>query len=144
MNNSILKSLLANLPIFEGLSDEEFRILAFIGKNRQVVANNVLYAVDDVSEGALLLVTGRVRLIFNDARADVSARRGMLLNEGALFSTKQFDYSIQALEAINFVYFSHEEFAHLMEEFPEIGVKIQNNIVSRLKNLVAVSSHVGE
>lgn len=142
MSNSILRKLLSALPIFQNLSSDELRILAFIGKRHERVSKQAIYAAHSESDGAILLSAGRAILHYEaDHKPDVVARRGMMMNELSLFSPKQYDYDISGLEMITIYLFGREDFMRLMEEFPEIGKKIQHNIAQRLAaSLVMVES----
>lgn len=139
MSNSILKKLLSALPVFQNLSNDELRILAFIGKRQEHLSKEAIYAAYSESDGAILLSAGRAIIHYEaDHKPDVVARRGMLMNELSLFMPKQYDYDISGLEMITIYYFDRQDFMHLMEEFPEIGQKIQANIARRLADNLAV------
>ncbi|MBL1419507.1 MAG: Crp/Fnr family transcriptional regulator [Alphaproteobacteria bacterium] len=133
MSISIVNKLLSALPVFSNLDYDELRILAFIGKRHEHKSNQPIYEAYSQSEGTILLSAGRAILHYKDShRPDVVARRGMLMNELALFMPKQFDYDISGLEMITTYHFGREDFIRLIEEFPEIGKKIQYNIAQRL------------
>ncbi|PCI84579.1 MAG: hypothetical protein COB24_14625 [Hyphomicrobiales bacterium] len=139
MSNSILNKLLSALPIFHNLDYDELRILAFIGKRQEHKSNLPIYEAYSQSEGAILLSAGRAILHYKDRhRLDVAARRGMLMNELSLFMPKQYDYDISGLEMITTYHFGREDFIRLIEEFPEIGRKIQYNIAQRLAASLSV------
>ena len=135
MNNNVSKKLLIKLPIFQHLTDDEYRILAFVGKRQHLSEGETLYVANAVSDGAMLITAWRVKLIFEDGRPNIIAGRGMLLNELSLFSSKQYHYTIEAIDKITIMVFSRDEFMHLMAEFPEIGQKIQNNIIKRVSEV---------
>ena len=138
MNNSLLKKLLVDLPIFHHLDDDEYRILAFIGKRYDYTVEDDLFRAYEPSLDAILITAGRAMIRFEDVnKPDILARRGSLINELSLFSDKQYDYSIEAMEAISVVHFFREDFLHLMQEYPEIGHKIQRNIAARLGSFVS-------
>lgn len=133
MNNNLLKKLLVNLPIFHHLDDDEYRILAFIGKRQEYNMEDELYLPYEPSEGAILISSGRVMIRFEDPeRSDILVRRGTLMNEMSMFHSKQYPYHIEIMESIAVVHFQREDFMHLMEEYPEIAHKIQRNIAKRL------------
>lgn len=133
MNNSLLKKLLVDLPIFHHLDDDEYRILAFIGKRFEYISGDELYAPFDASQDAILMTAGRALVRSEDlANSDIVARRGALINELSLFSEKQYAHSVQALEPISVVHFFRDDFMHLMQEYPEIGHKVQRNLAGRL------------
>lgn len=133
MSNSILNKLLSVLPIFQNLSRDELRILAFIGKRQEHASKQPIYEAHNLSDGAILLSAGRAILHYeDDHKPDIVARRGMLMNELSLITPKQFDYDISGMEMITTYHFSREDFIRLIEEFPEIGQKIQHNIAQRL------------
>lgn len=139
MSNNILKKLLSALPIFQNLSHDELRILAFIGKRYEHMTKDLIYEAFSESDGAILLSAGRAIIHYEAShKPDVVARRGMLMNELSLFSPKQYDYDISGLEMITIYHFDREDFLHLMEDFPEIGQKIQNNIAQRLGASLAI------
>lgn len=134
MSNAFIKNLLADLSIFHNLSEEEYRILAFIGTRQRFNAHEYLYSANDYSQNTLLMVAGRAKFVFIDTnKKDVIAKRGDLLNELSLFSEKDYDFDIIALENITVLSFDRDDFLRLMEEFPEIGHKIQSNIALRLQ-----------
>lgn len=142
MSNQILKQLLAALPIFQHLSDEELRIVAFIGERQEHISQEVLYDAHNFSDEAILLSAGRL-IIHYDAehKRDIVAQRGMLINELSLFSTKQYDYEVVALEKVATYHFMRRDFMHLMEDFPEIGYKIQANIIDRFTPFLAMAAN---
>lgn len=139
MNNSLIKNLLSALPIFDNLNDDEYRILAFIGKKRNFNARDTIYRAKDVGEGAILVLTGRIMVNFhNKDKKNIAARRGMMVNEMSLFVDKRYEYDLIALEEMSAMYFLLEDFTRLVDEFPEIAKKIQNNIANRMTNFSGV------
>lgn len=138
-NNSILKQLLMALPIFQNLSDDELGVLAMVGRRREHRPEELLYGADRLSDKAILISAGRCIIRHQaDDKADIVARRGMLINELSLFTTKLYDHSAVAMEQMTAYHFACEDFMSLMENYPQIGRKIQNNMALRM----AVASQV--
>lgn len=142
MSNQILIQLLGALPIFQHLSDEELRILAFIGERREHISQEVLYDARHISDEAILVSAGKMIIHYNTQhKRNIVAQRGTLTNELSLFSTKQYDYDVVALEKVTSYHFMRRDFMHLMEDFPEIAHKIQHNIIDRFTPFLAVTAN---
>ncbi len=138
MNNSILRKLLSDLPLFLNLSDDEYRILAFIGRRQEFNAGDFLYDSSTEVDGASLLIAGRVKVVFEAMeKPDIVLRRGVMMNELSLFSARYPTYSLNAMEKVSIMHFSRDDFMNLMEQFPEIAHKLQQNIASRLGDFSA-------
>lgn len=137
-NNSILKNLLTDLPIFNHLTDDEFRNLAFIGRRQEHEPEEILYGSNNICDGAILMSAGRAMVQFVGInRPSIWVRRGMLIHELSLFTDKIYQHNIIAMESITTYHFEREEFMQLMQDFPEIGQKIQGNIIEKMAGLGA-------
>lgn len=140
MNNSILIQLLTALPIFQNLSEQELSVLAMIGRRREHRPEELIYGADRLSDKAILISAGRCIIRHQAAgKADIVVRRGMLINELSLFTTKLYDHNVVAMEQVTAYHFPCEDFMKLMEDCPEIGRSIQNNMALRMLSYAHLS-----
>lgn len=120
------------LPVFYRLTEDEYGLLASIGRRAEHDAREIVYIADELCDGAMLMSAGRVVLRpVGVKKPQEWARRGMLIHQLSLFIKKKYQHDVIAMERITAYHFSRVEFMRLMEEHPEMSVKIQNNIALR-------------
>jgi CRP-like cAMP-binding protein len=128
--------LLAKVPVFEGMNDEQLRLIAFGTEKRRLSAGQVLFKEYSPAECAYIITNGTVELSVETKSGSYETQyrvgKGVMLSELALFTLCERKYTAIALDDVEVFRITRIIFHRLVEEYPEIGQlviqRIQNNI----------------
>jgi CRP-like cAMP-binding protein len=132
--------LLSSVPLFEGMNEEQLRLLAFGADTRRVGKGQTIFTAGARAEGAYIVRSGLVALGMpskdGHRRLD-DAGPSSLLCELALISDIACPASAVALEDGEITLISRVLFKRLLEEFPEIAAMLDAKIRANIKALVS-------
>lgn len=135
-------SVLASVPLFADLSQEELHALARRTLTRHARGGELLFQEGEACEGLYVIESGSVK-IFKTAP---SGREQMLTIDGPgqsiaevpVFDGGPYPASAMAVVDSRLLFVSKREFRGLMLEHPEIALKVIRAIGMRLRRLVAL------
>ncbi|MDM9649674.1 cyclic nucleotide-binding domain-containing protein [Rhizobium sp. S163] len=133
--------LLAQLPLFNGMSEDQLRLIAF-GADRRVISNGqMLFRESSPADSAYVIVSGSVELSHTgrDNKPEVQAvvGSGTLLSELALVTLVERKFTAIAREDTAIIRITRSLFHRLIEEYPDAALLIQQRIRDNIAALAA-------
>lgn len=126
---------LRNLPLLSDLSEDQLRLLAFGADFRITREGETLFRAGDFADCGFLVKTGAIGL-YNEDNADGPpddiAEPGTLLGELALLIETRRSMRAVALERTELLQIRKALFRRMLEEFPEIAVRLQGTMGDRI------------
>lgn len=143
--------LLRALPIFEGLSDEHLRLLAFGAERRRLERGHVLFREGASADSAFVVTAGMLRLSrHSPSGGDVlvgEAGPGAILTEIAMIAEAQRHFMATAAVDSEVIRISRTLFHRMLEEYPDVALstekRLRENFSRLASSLSAASSRLG-
>lgn len=137
MNTEKLAAFFKKGSLFGNLSDEELSQLAQIVRERKFDRNQVIFYEGDLGGSLYVIVSGTVKIVImaDDGREHILG----LLDEGSFFGEISLidgeprSATAIALDKVNIVMISREDFVRLLRENPEMSLKIMQTLCDRLR-----------
>ncbi len=124
--------LLSQLPLFQGMGEEQLRLIAFGADRRHIAAGQALFREKSPAECAYVITRGSFELSTLDQggtpKVEAVAGEGMLLSELALVTLVERKFTAVALEDSDVIRITRALFHRLIEEYPEAARLIENRI----------------
>ncbi len=125
-------ALLRTVTLFSDMNDEQLRLIAF-GAERIAVANTkTLFFEGDAADCAYIVAHGRLVLTSTDRRGAMQlvaqAGSGTLISELAMISDVERKFNATAAEDTEVLKITRTLFHRLLEEYPQVAAKIQDQI----------------
>ncbi|MBN7806221.1 MULTISPECIES: cyclic nucleotide-binding domain-containing protein [Agrobacterium] len=130
--------LLAQVPLFQGLSDDQLRLIAFGAERRKIAQGQALFREHSPSECAFVIARGGFHLYSTgrSGKAELQATptAGTMLSELALFTLCERKYTAVASEDSEVIRITRILFHRMIEEFPNVAdvvmTRIRDNIAA--------------
>lgn len=132
--------ILSGVGLFDGLTQEQLRLLAFGAENMRIPAGRILYREGDQADSAFIVVSGRVELFrdVDNARVSVgTAGPDAILGELALIADSNRLTDAVVADDSELLRLSRSLFRRILEEFPEVAIALHDRIAEQLQRLVA-------
>jgi CRP/FNR family transcriptional regulator len=134
------KTAVAEVELFEGLSDQEVKALADIAVIRDCPRGQDIFHEGEAAQGFFAVASGRVR-IFKTA---LSGKEhilhvfgpGQAFAEVAVFQGGTYPANAQAMEDSRILFFPRAAFKNLIKTHPELGMNMMGLLSGRLRFLV--------
>lgn len=130
-------ALLRGVATFDLLSDGAVRLLAAGAEEVRLDAGEVLFRVNETSDCAYVVVSGRLRLLDERNRAAPrllkEVKAGALVGETALIIATPRPATAVAGEETVVIRLPREVFARVLERYPEVTAKFRRAIARRLE-----------
>jgi CRP-like cAMP-binding protein len=124
--------LLSHLPLFQGMGDEQLRLIAFGADRRHITAGQTLFREKSPAECAYVVSGGSFELTTLDqkgvSRVEAVVQPGTLLSELALVTLVERKYTAVALEDSDVIRITRSLFHRLIEEYPEAARLIEGRV----------------
>ncbi|PZM09643.1 cyclic nucleotide-binding domain-containing protein [Rhizobium tubonense] len=124
--------LLSHLPLFQGMGDEQLRLIAFGADRRHIAAGQTLFREKSPAECAYVVTGGSFELTTLDqkgsSRVEAVVQPGTLLSELALVTLVERKYTAVALEDSDVIRITRSLFHRLIEEYPEAARLIESRV----------------
>lgn len=144
-------AILADVPLFAGLSSDQLRLLAFGAEHRRLRGGEILFregaradAGFVVAEGAIVLVAGRAGQERQVARAEA----GTLLGEIALLTDTRRPATAKAETDCDVIRITRTLFRRMLEEYPEIAfalhAKLTEDLARMTQDILALEDRFGD
>lgn len=132
--------LLASVPLFNGLNDDQLRLISFGAERRALLSGMTLFREKSPAECAYVIASGAIQLTSagknGKQQAEGVAGPGALLSELALVTLVERKFTAQALEDSEVIRIPRPLFQRLMEEYPEVADMVQDRIRNNIGELV--------
>jgi CRP-like cAMP-binding protein len=140
----LVVSLLQVHPFLGAVPPEGLRIVAFTSERRRFRAGSTLFAEGAMSDGAFLVISGRVELATRADPAPVLASPGALVGELALVVDIERPATAVAIEDVEALVILRAVFLRVLGEYPAAAEAIRDLVAGRLATLNAGLAEVGE
>lgn len=138
---------LKNCDLFERLSPDDIARVESRAKSRTFKRGGLVYLPTDAGNSLLLLTSGRVKIyhITGEGKQAVLALidPGEVFGELSIFEGGQRDEFAEAMETSTLVMISDDEMQRLMEQYPEVSIRVsklmglrRKRVERRLKSLL--------
>jgi CRP-like cAMP-binding protein len=141
-NDAALLTVLKRVPIFSGLSEQEFAFLAQRLVQRKFHAGEFIFSEGDACAGLYVVQAGNVRIF----KSSASGREQVLTIDGPgnsiaelpVFDGGNYPASAQAIIDCSLFFFSRQDFQALCLQYPQVALKILRVVGARLRRLVDI------
>lgn len=130
--------LLAKVPLLQGLSDDQLRLIAFGAERRRISEGQALFREHSPAECAFVIARGGFSL-YSTGRGgqpelQATTTAGTMLSELALFTLCERKYTAVAVEDSEVIRITRILFYRMIEEFPDVAdvvlTRIRDNIAA--------------
>jgi len=134
--------LLKRVPIFSGLSEEEFAFITPRLVARRLQAGELIFSEGDACGGLYVIERGHVRIFKTSAGGREQVLTvdgpGTSIAELPVFDGGNYPASAQAVNECNLYFFSSHDFQELCLKHPQVALKVLRVLGGRLRHLVDV------
>lgn len=135
-------AVLARVPIFADLSEEELRALAQRTAPRHLAAGELLFSEGQPCEGFYVVESGEMKIFKTGAsgREQILTieRAGDSVAELPVFDGGPYPASAMAIAETVLLFISKRDFRSVVLEHPEVGLKVLKAVGGRLRRLVGL------
>lgn len=132
--------LLRRVPLFSGIEPSRLKLLAYTSDVVTYQESQVLFKQGDVGDAAYVIIKGDAEVIVpSDSREIVVAvlRDGAILGEIAILCDTPRNATIRAKGEVKALRIRKEPFFELLRQFPEMAVKVAQELAERLTKTTA-------
>jgi CRP-like cAMP-binding protein len=141
-------SLFMQLSIFEGLSEEHLRLLAFGAERRRLEKGHVLFRQGAAADSAFVVTAGKLRLSMHSTsgteRILGEAGPGSILTEIAMIADAERHFTATATEESEVIRISRMLFRRMLEEYPEVAIATDRRLRENFSRLAAAAQAFGD
>ncbi|MBA8833036.1 cyclic nucleotide-binding domain-containing protein [Rhizobium leguminosarum] len=133
--------MLAQLPLFKDMNEDQLRLIAFGADRRMIAAGQMLFRQGSPAESAYVILSGSLELSATSSdgmqRTGGIAGPGTLVSELALVTLVERKFTAVAREDTSIIRITRALFHRLIEEYPDAARLIENRIRDNLAELAA-------
>jgi CRP/FNR family transcriptional regulator, cyclic AMP receptor protein len=130
-------ALLSRVPLFAGLSEPELARIAQVAVRRQYPAGSIILREGDAGDTCYVMRSGRARITREhpDGRAITltNVGPGEIFGELAMFGGELRSATVETLEEVEAVAILADDLKRLLNEHPEISVKLLGALAKKLR-----------
>ncbi|MBS7805269.1 cyclic nucleotide-binding domain-containing protein [Rhizobiales bacterium TNE-4] len=115
--------LLQAFPVFAAMEPEALQLVAFSAETRFLRSNDALFRRGDPADAAYIITSGRM-LVSTPGGEPVTAIRGAMVGEIALFAETEYQGTAIAQETTSLMRIPRTVMRRVLEEFPDTAVNI--------------------
>ena len=134
------KTAVAEVELFEGLSDQEVKALADIAVTRDCPRGQDIFHEGEVAQGFFAVASGRVRIYKTSLAGKEHILHvfgpGQAFAEVAVFQGGTYPANAQAMEDSSVLFFPRSGFKNLIKAHPELAMNMMALLSGRLRFLV--------
>ena len=139
---SAIAPILAKVPIFSGLADNELAFLAQRAVQRHYSAGEIIFGEGDPCTGLYVVESGQVRIFKSSAggREQVLSIEGpgSSIAELPVFDGGSYPASGAAISPATLLFVSKQDFQALCLAHPQVALKVLRVVGARLRRLVGI------
>jgi CRP/FNR family transcriptional regulator, cyclic AMP receptor protein len=125
--------MLAQRPLFAGLSRKELNSVAQLGVTLDIAANQVLTKEGAIGQEAFLIVAGNAHCTVGDQLEVADLGPGDLFGEMSLLDRERRSATVTADTDMTVIVFNRREFVQLVQTSPDIAMKLLAAMAARLR-----------
>jgi len=127
--------MLAQRPLFAGLSRKELKSVAVLGVTVEIAANEVLTKEGAIGQEAFLIVSGNAHCTVGDQVEVANLGPGDLFGEMSLLDGTRRSATVIADTDMTVTVFERREFVRLVETSPVVAMKLLAAMAARLRSV---------
>jgi len=131
--------ILSGVRLFEGLTQDQLRLLAFGAERMQLPADRKLYREDDDADSAYVVLGGKIVLYRETEEKRIvvgTVGPGAILGELALIADSRRMTSAVAATDAEVLRLSRSMFRRILEEYPETAQALHARITEDLQAMI--------
>lgn len=128
--------VLAQVPLFEGLSSQQLSVIAFTGSWRSFMPGETIIEKGQPGDTAYVILTGQA--LTPSATPNGEPERlgpGTLIGEPAMFSPTNYRSTVIAERGVGTISLTTDTLRRILQRDPTIGPQLANAIKGRLKSM---------
>lgn len=133
------KLCMHKVPIFSSLNQNDLIHIASVIHHKKYLKGETLFFEGDRPDALVIVNEGSVKAfkITQDGREQILYvfSEGDFFGERNLFSRQASAYSVEALESVKTCFFTRESFYELLRAYPDIAVKIIEELGERMNRM---------
>lgn len=126
--------LLQAFPVFAAMEPEALQLVAFSAETRFLRTNDTLFRRGDAADAAYIITSGRM-LVSTPRGEPVTAIRGAMIGENALFAETDYFGTALAQETTSLMRIPRMVMRRVLEEFPGTAVGVMKILRDRARHL---------
>lgn len=137
--------ILSGVSIFEDLSGDQLRLLAFGAERLTLAKDRELYREGQNAECGYVVASGEIHLFREQPRGRQivqSVKPGMILGELALVTQTTRLTGAVAAEQSEVIRINRSLFRRMLEEYPETAAALHERLSARLKEMLRAISRL--
>ena len=131
--------MLNNIPLFEGLSDEDLKAISSHAVTKTYARNTVIINEGDESDSLYVILAGRVKVFLSDEEGKEvilnTQEAGDYFGELALIDEAPRSASVMTLDDSKMSIVSKRDFEGCLTSHPQIALRVIKGLTKRLRNL---------
>jgi CRP/FNR family cyclic AMP-dependent transcriptional regulator len=137
----IITNVTSNVDLFRGLDEREIALIRAICRERRYNAGEVVFRAHEPSKDLYIVLSGNIAIISDEvSRCELAEfRDGEAFGEMALIDREPRSAGAVCKEPCTLLAISYGDFHHLMDNQPELGKRVIQNLASilsrRLRNV---------
>jgi len=132
--------LLKTVPLFATCGAREVERLGMLTEEVDLPAGRVLFNQGDTAQELFIVVSGEVRVERNGALLAMRGP-GEFFGEIALVAEGERTATATCVSPCRLLVLGHRDFHSLMDEFPDLKVRVLETLAKRVRTLDTVSVH---
>jgi len=136
------RAMVASIPIFNELEDEELDGLLDIAMTRTLEADELLFERGDDGSQVFTIMEGRLKATAegSDGRELVISimERGEVIGEIALFDGERRSLSVTAIEPSRLLVIHRPDFLRFLERYPSVAIKLLSALARRVRRVTSL------
>ena len=131
--------LLSDLPLFEDLSQDHLRLLAFSAVRREVPAGTVVFRRGEEALSGYVVSSGTIEMVTGEGptrRVATVCGRGALIGELPLLVEARRRADAVAVEASVLLELSRALVTRMMTEYPQVAIRIRASLGDRVAGTI--------
>jgi CRP/FNR family cyclic AMP-dependent transcriptional regulator len=133
--------ILQQVELFQGLSTHELEALVSSSTSRSFPKNTVVIHENDPADSLFIIESGRVKVYCSDKNGKEfimnTQSEGDYFGELALLDDSSRSASVRTVEKSSFCIIYKDDFNRVLEQHPNIGRKLIQNLAARVRKLTA-------
>lgn len=137
----------SRVPIFSGLAPEELSKLAALIIRKKYEKGELIIMEGSRPESLVIIDQGQVKVFRNTVEGKEQIlyifAQGDFFGEKNLMKNQEASYNVEALETTNICMINKKDFQGLLRDYPEIGIKIIEELCSRMEKIEGAVQSMG-
>lgn len=142
MNTQMIEQLAQTLRqsvVFKGISLDDLKTMLGVMKQQTFPAKSLLFKKGDAGDTMYVLIKGRLRIFTTDADGNELTLTNYepirVFGDFAMLDQEMRSASAQAIDAVEVLGLTREEFVKLLPECPDLGMAMIRNLTDRVRHI---------